>query len=74
MMTQSQGVLFQASYLLRDRLCRIDFDIPDNSWNIDSICYLEEMLHNGRQKAAETVEGLQQRFFDRIAMPYMPFG
>ena len=73
MMTQSQAALFQASYLLQDRLCRIDFDIPDDSWNIDSVQYLEEMVHIGRKKAAETVESLRMRFLGRPAKPYVPF-
>ena len=73
MMTQSQAALFQASYLLQDRLCRIDFDIPDDSWNIDSVQYLEEMVHIGRKKAAETVESLRTRFLARPAKPYVPF-
>ena len=73
MRTQSQAALFQASYLLKDRLCRIDFEIPDDSWNIDSVQYLEEMIHLGRKKAEETVEALRTKFLCRPARPYVPF-
>jgi len=73
MMTQSQGALFQAKYLIRDGLHRIDFDIPDDSWNIDSVQYLEEMVHMGRRKAEATVEKLRSKFFNRKATPYVPF-
>lgn len=74
MMTQAQGALFQAQYLLGDRLTRIDFDIPDSSWNIDSIQYRCEMLHRGRQEAARCLADLRGRFFDRAAPAYVPFG
>ncbi len=74
MLSQAQGALFQANYFLgRDRFHRIDFDLPDNTWNLDSICYLDEMIHNGRQKAADELASLRPRFFDRIAPGYTPF-
>lgn len=74
MMSQSQGTEFQADYLLgRENHRRVDFELPDDTWNLDSICYLEEMIHNGRQKAAEMVSPLRPRFFDRTAPSYTPF-
>ena len=73
MMTQAQGALFQAQYLLDDRLSRIDFDIPDSSWNIDSTQYRCEMTHRGRQEAAKSLATLRSKFFDREAPAYVPF-
>ncbi|MGO9600378.1 MAG: CBASS cGAMP-activated phospholipase [Isosphaeraceae bacterium] len=74
MMSQAQGALFQARYFLAgENLMRIDFELPDNSWKLDSICYLGEMIHNGRQKAAETLAALRPKFFHRKAPAYTAF-
>jgi len=73
MMTQAQGAYFQASYLLGDRLTRVDFDLPDSSWGLDSVELCREMIHRGRQRAAKELDLLRRTFFDRVAPQFTPF-
>lgn len=73
LLTQSQGATFQGKYVLADRFERIDFDIPDSTWTIDSVCYVDQMIHNGRQRAAELLDGVRGRFLAYEAALYRPF-
>lgn len=71
--SQSQGVHFQAKAILADRYDRIDFAIPDGSWKLDSVNLVEQMIHNGRQKAVEVLAAMRPRVFDATVAPYRPF-
>jgi hypothetical protein len=73
MLTQAQGAFFQSRYVLGDRLSRIDFDLPDDSWNIDSVQYCCEMIHRGRLEATKWVPDLRAKFFEKVAPAYTPF-
>ena len=73
MLTQAQGARFQSEYVLGDRLSRIDFDLPDDSWNIDSVQYRCEMIHRGRLEAVKQFPALRPQFFESAAPEYMPF-
>jgi patatin-like phospholipase/acyl hydrolase len=70
---QAQGAHFQAKAILADRYERIDFAIPDGSWRLDSVDLVEQMIHNGRQKATEELVKLRPRFFDSPVPGYHPF-
>ncbi len=35
--TQSEGIHFQAQYLLGDSYTRVDFEIPEGKWDLDSV-------------------------------------
>jgi hypothetical protein len=67
------GPHFQAEYLLQDRLTRVDFDLPDDSWSLDSVELCAEMIHRGRQEAAKMLVPLQRSFLDRSATPFVPY-
>lgn len=71
--SQSQGVHFQAKGILADRYERVDFAIPDGSWKLDSVNLVEQMIHNGRQRAAEVLATIRPRFFEATVAPYRPF-
>lgn len=73
MMAQAQAAHFQAEYLLQDRLMRVDFDLPDDSWSLDSVELCSEMIHRGRQHAAKMLEPVRRSFLDRTAAPFIPF-
>jgi hypothetical protein len=73
MMAQAQGAHFQAEYLLRDRLRRVDFDLPDNTWGLDSVDLCPEMIHRGRQQAAKEFGTLRHSYFDRLAPEFIPY-
>jgi hypothetical protein len=71
--SQSQGVHFQAKAILTDRYERVDFAIPDDSWKLDSVNLVEQMIHNGRQRAVEVLAAMRPRFFEATVSPYRPF-
>jgi uncharacterized protein len=67
--SQSQGEDFKARYILGNRYHRIDFRIPDKSWDLDSIEMLQEYTHIGRQKAAEHFSAVKANYFYAQASP-----
>jgi hypothetical protein len=73
MTAQAQGAHFQAEYLLQDRLTRVDFDLPDDSWSLDSVELCAEMIHRGRQEAAKMLVPLRRSFLDRMAAPFVSY-
>jgi patatin-like phospholipase/acyl hydrolase len=71
---QSQGINFQAQYILGDRLRRIDYDLPDGRWSLDSIETLAEMAKIGHERSTEKLASLRPIFFDQKAQhPSQPF-
>ncbi len=71
---QSQGVGFQAKYLLGDdRYTRVDFAIQDRSWRLDAAEVVDRLVHLGREAAIAQMEGLAPRFFQRDAPTYTAF-
>jgi len=71
--SQSQGTDFQMQYVLGKRYYRVDFEMPDGSWALDSVEPLLELIHIGEQKAVEHWAKLQPLFFSTKANPYQPF-
>lgn len=72
---QSQGINFQATYFLGDRAHRIDYDLPDGRWSLDSVDVLEEMITIGRERANERLAAITPTFFsEKAGHPYHPFG
>ncbi len=71
---QSQGINFQTQYILGDRAFRIDYDLPDGTWSLDSVDMLEQMMAIGRERCTENINVLQQMFFNGKAQhPYHAF-
>jgi patatin-like phospholipase/acyl hydrolase len=71
---QSQGINFQAQYILGDRLRRIDYDLPDGRWSLDSIDMLAEMAKIGHERSTENLASLRPIFFSQKAQhPWQPF-
>jgi hypothetical protein len=71
--TQSEGIHSQAQYLLGDRYTRVDFDIPEGKWDLDSVDNLGELIHFGDQCAVVSFPGLQARFLSECNAAYSPF-
>ncbi len=72
--SQAQGVHFQSSYILGDRYHRVDFDLPNESWKLDCVDVVDQLIHLGRDKAAEHLAGIHAKFMANRASPYVPFG
>ena len=73
MTTQAQGIHFQTDYILGKNYHRVDYALPNGTWSLDSIDVIDQLVHFGHSKAAETVTALQPVFFAQRAVPYHPF-
>jgi len=60
---QSQGATFQARYLLGNRFKRVDFEMSDKSWRLDAVEATENLIHLGREVAAEQLRNGVEEFF-----------
>jgi uncharacterized protein len=61
-LVQSQGVNFQMKHLLGDRYQRVDFVVPSDSWRLDHVAVIEELIHLGREAAREHFVHLAPEF------------
>jgi hypothetical protein len=71
--TQSEGIHTQAQYLLGDRYMRVDFEIPEGKWDLDSVDNLDALIHLGDQHAVVNFPGVQARFLAECNAAYSPF-
>lgn len=71
--SQAQGVSFQLQYLLSDRYTRVDFDLPDASWTLDSVEHLPSLVHQGGTAAHGQLTTLMGRFFSTESPDFVPF-
>jgi len=71
--SQSQGVSFQLQYLLDSRYTRVNFELPDESWTLDSVKHLPALFHKGRTAAHDQLALLMDRFFGGEAPDFLPF-
>lgn len=70
---QSQGISFQASYLMgEDRYRRVDFELPAK-WPLDAVEFTEKLIHLGHEKAIEELATIKSRFLTGPAPEYRPF-
>jgi uncharacterized protein len=70
---QSIGINFQAQFILKDRLTRINFDIPNPDWSLDNVALVQDMVHIGRQRGIAEVDSLKARFFTQPATKFVPY-
>ena len=73
MNSQAQGIHFQAKYILGNRYYRVDYDLPNGTWSLDSAHVLDQLIHFGKAKAAETISTRQPVFFTHRAVRYQPY-
>ena len=71
--SQAQGTVFEMDCLLADRYSRIDFDIPDKGWRLDSVARIDRLFHLGRQAARDLSPEIHARFFSTPAKPFQKF-
>jgi hypothetical protein len=69
---QSQGIDFQAQYLLGNRYMRVDFQDSGGSWKLDRVDVVEQLLHLGREAATSRWSALQL-YLHHAASPLRPF-
>ncbi len=71
--SQAQGVHFQSQYVLRDRYCRVDFEVPGNSWKLDSAEIVDQLIHIGAEKAVERLDEVRRFFSAGRTTPFVGF-
>ena len=70
---QSEGIHWQMEYILGDRYKRINFDIPDGNWSLDSTENIDALLYIGSQRATENFPYLKSTFLAQPCTRYSPF-
>lgn len=63
-LTQSEGTMRVAEFILGERFQRVDFDLPDNTWRLDSVEHLEQLIHYGREEAHRQLAPLRNSLLD----------
>lgn len=69
--SQAAGTNSTAEFILGDRLQRVDFDLPDRTWALDSVEHVDKLIHMGREKAHEELVGLKP-FFSETRQKALP--
>lgn len=65
-LTQSEGTMRVAGFMLGERLHRVDFDLPDNTWRLDSVEHIEQLIHFGREEAHRQLALLRNCLLDGL--------
>jgi patatin-like phospholipase/acyl hydrolase len=73
-LAQSQGVNFQAQYVLGQHMIRIDYELPNGTWTLDNLQVLDQMTRIGRERCTENLTAVREMFFrSKAAHKYTPF-
>ena len=67
----STGGLIAAA--VAKRYTRLNFELPDPSWSLDSVEHLPSLLHKGRTVAHDSLTQLLDRFFSSMSPDFVPF-
>jgi predicted acylesterase/phospholipase RssA len=71
---QSQGVHFQAQYLMgAQRYTRIDFDMPTAPWALDDVSVVDDLVHFGEQAAVAAFPQIAPTFLTGGKTAFQPF-
>ena len=71
---QSQGVHFQAQYLMGpERYTRIDFDMPTTPWALDDVNAVSDLVHFGEQSAVENFPRIAPTLLAERKTAFEPF-
>jgi patatin-like phospholipase/acyl hydrolase len=72
--SQVQGMQSPLEYLLGDRYQKINFELPDNTWALDSTNRVPELFDLGRKAGEKHFDRVAEQFFVRPkAQEYVPF-
>jgi uncharacterized protein len=71
--SQSQGTSFQLQYLLGERYRRLNYELPDDTWSLDSIDHIASLLHKGKIAAHDCLTDVLGQFCSSYAPDYVPF-
>ena len=68
--SQVQGAQAPLEFLLGDRYCPINFDLPDDTWSLDDVEHMEEMFELGRQAARAQLGMVSKTFLEHRASSF----
>lgn len=71
--SQTDGLELPLEFVLGDRYRRVNFDLPDDTWTLDGIQHLAELMELGRARGEECMADLASTFFDTTTTAYQPF-
>lgn len=69
MSAQSQGISFQADYVMGDNHVRCNFEPEDQTWSLDGLDKIDRLARLGQQRAAEFWTVHHRTFFTSQAPP-----
>lgn len=70
MSNQVQGMQVPLRFLLADRVKSINFDLPDETWKLDAVQHMDEIMELGRQAARDHRSELEDIFLNHTPDPY----
>jgi len=65
-LSQSEGTMRVAEFMLGEHFHRVDFDLPDSTWHLDSVEHIEQLIHFGREEAHRQLAPLRNWVLDGI--------
>lgn len=65
--SQSEGAMRVAEFMVGDQCVRVDFDLPDGTWELDSVDRVDRLVHFGREAAHRQLAALRATFFNQTA-------
>jgi hypothetical protein len=72
-LSQWQCFHFQLAYLLEDRYRRLNSELPDSTWTLDSIRHIGPLIHHGQTVAHDNLATILSTFFVEKAPGFVPF-
>ena len=72
--SQVQGVQSPLEFLLGDRYRKINFDLPDDTWTLDNVARIPDLLDVGRREGERVFEEVADAFFtEPKSQDYVPY-
>ena len=60
-----------AEFLVGNQCVRVDFDLPDNTWQLDSVEHVDRLVHFGREAAHQWLASLRESILDEATSEEM---
>lgn len=63
-LSQAEGALHAARFMLGTQLHRVDFALPDDTWQLDSVQHIDQLIHIGTENAHCELARLRGKYLD----------
>ncbi len=68
--SQVQGLQIPLRFLLADRVKQINFELPDESWTLDAVEHMDDLIEMGRLAARQQADQIIATFLQHIPDPF----